>query len=136
MTDYETFANAASRVAFRRYVTRVAFQLTLSEPMIAALKYVRDDPGAWRNEERFKKGSDYDRIRALNTGNTLFITEMKALERRGLVWWDDPQPKKYPTGHKSHKLTRIGELTCEMLVEAGMMPSQALPEKARKRKAA
>lgn len=135
-TDYEAFANANSRVAFRRYVTRVAFQLTLSEPMIAALKYCRDDPGhtSWTDSSNYKKGSDYDMIRAVGDSRThLFIVEMKALERRGLVFHNPTE--KPEQGHVFHKLTRVGELTCELLVVAGLMMPAAAPRRKKARAA-
>src|SRR5437660_1220925 len=115
---HELFSEQEATSRFRRYVQRVAFQLTLSAPMIACLKYVRDDPGfSWT-----KNNEDRTNITALNTGACLYITEIKALERRGLTWRDEPKGKvKYPLGHKFEKLTKVGELTCELLVAAGMM---------------
>jgi hypothetical protein len=44
---------------------------------------------------------------------------MSALQRRGLLWhdWVDG----WPPGHRYFKLTRAGELMCQLLVEAGLI---------------
>jgi hypothetical protein len=132
MTTKPPYFEQNVREQFRRYVQRVAFQLTLSAPMIACLKYVRDDPGYGSSGNIFRARGDYDNVRALNTGSHIFVTEIKALERRGMVYWDPP-PEKEPwrEGHRTFKLTRIGELTCELCVEAGLMP-QRISQKRRK----
>jgi hypothetical protein len=115
-----------SNEKFRGYVQRVAFQITLSERMIRALCVVRDYPAYNNNKTSEEARSEYEKteIRSLSTqAQCIWITEFNALERRGLAY-HNPTTKEnpWPNGHVFYKLTRAGELMCELLIEAGLMP--------------
>jgi hypothetical protein len=114
-----------SNEKFRGYVQRVAFQITLSERMIRALCVVRDYPAYSNNKTIEETRSEYEKteIRSLSTqAQCIWITEFNALERRGLAY-HNPTTKEnpWPNGHVFYKLTRAGELMCELLIEAGLM---------------
>jgi hypothetical protein len=124
----ESMLDHAARQKFRGYVQRVAFSLTLSQPMISALCAVRDYPpyDNRADHDALKHNQLVTTVRGAN-GGCLFITEISALERRGLAY-HNPSPKDdpWPQGHLFYRLTRAGELTCDLLVEAGLMPPRAI----------
>ena len=119
------FQEQISNDKFKSYVQRVAFQITLSERMIRALCVIRDYP-AYNNKITNKEMiSEQKRIeiRSLSSqAQCIWITEFNALERRGLAY-HNPTTKEnpWPNGHVFYKLTRAGELMCELLIEAGLM---------------
>lgn len=134
-TYHTIFAEQQGRIQFQRYVQRVAFNLTLSAPMIACLEWIRDDPGVGMEERDSQPFAP--NVVSISGKAHIYVTEVRALERRGLVWYDEPKGKnKWPRGHKYQRLTRVGELTCDLLVEAGMMQSRKVVKKIRKPKAA
>ncbi|HZT18610.1 MAG TPA: hypothetical protein VFA23_04360, partial [Dongiaceae bacterium] len=107
------------------------------------LRYVRDcEP---YRQEMASVGKNGSRLRAMiplaANGADMFIPHIRAVERRGLVEFVDyemhpDRPGKpmgwRPKGYRPFVLTRAGELVCELLVEAGLMPAA----KVRQRKAA
>ncbi len=119
------FQEHSANIKFRGYVQRVAFQVTLSEPMIRALQVIRDYP-AYSNNKTNKdliKEHKQTEIRSLsNQAQCVWIVEISALERRGLAY-HNPAPKNnpWPENWVFYKLTRAGELMCELLIEAGLM---------------
>ncbi len=110
---------------FRGYVQRVVFQVTLSERMIRALCVIRDYPTYNNNKssEDLIRENNQTEIRSLSTqAQCIWLVEFNALERRGLAY-HNPTTKEnpWPNGHVFYKLTRAGELMCELLIEAGLM---------------
>ena len=110
---------AEARAAFAGYVQSVAFNIALSRNMIDALWLVRDHTQIWNAPN------------APAPVRSRSVPLLKALERRGLVWHDYIPPPA-PPDHKYHKLTRAGELVCDLLVEAGLMAA-ATTEQRKKR---
>jgi hypothetical protein len=124
-----TLLEAAAHQRFRSYVQRVAFSLTLSEPMIRALQVIRDYPPY----DMTSGGDEYIATRKATEvrsarGPCLWITEFNALERRGLAYYNTaPKSDPWPKGHVFYKLTREGEIVCDLLVCSGlMMPKPAV----------
>ena len=101
-----------AQAAFAGYVQSVAFHMTLSRNMIDALRLVRDfgTPGG---------GDTGGQASRYVMGHSVPL--VLALERRGLVWHDYIPFRDAPRGHRYHKLTKAGELMCDLLVEAGLM---------------
>lgn len=121
---------AESRAAFSGYVQSVAFNMTLSRNMVDGLANTRD---YWHNAIPMPTVGDPDYKSPRLYENNRSVPLMKALERRGLVWHDYVPPTEAPRNHRYYKLTRAGELMCELLVEAGLI--QAAPKVERKRSA-
>ncbi len=99
-----------ARALFSSYVQSVAFNMTLSRNMVDALWAVREFGSCHRDEAK-------DSVAPYVHNHSAPL--MKALERRGLVWHD--WIVNAPAGHRYFKLTRAGELMCELLVEAGLI---------------
>jgi hypothetical protein len=96
-----------ARAIFAAHVQSVAFQISLSRNMIEGLSLVRS-------------GSHF-----------IETTVLSALHRRGLVWIDAAAcSSTAPPGHNYAKLTRPGELMCELLVEANLIPAADSKRKA------
>lgn len=130
-------ADAAAR--FGSYVQSIAFNLTLSRQMIETLRIIRDF-GWPLNMTPEQNRYGLEQLRAINGNrNTDLATPFRALERRGLAYhapspsdiefrkMSDAERAKW-NGHRHYRLTRPGELVCELLVEAGLMPA-AVPAK-------
>lgn len=111
---------ATAKANFAGYVQSVAFTMTLSKNMVDMLEAVRD----YQTGQKLYEQGD-GRIQ------THTVPLLHSLSRRGLVWHDYVSPA--PAGHRYHKLTRAGELMCELLVEAGLI--QALTEKVKRKRA-
>ena len=109
---------------FQGYVQRVAFSIILSQPMIRALQVVRDYP-AYNPNQTIEESKIENKLNSIRSpsGQDLWIKEIWALERRGLAY-HNPSPKDnpWPKGWVFYKLTHAGELMCELLIEAGLMP--------------
>lgn len=112
----------AARCNFANYVQAVAFQVTLSRGMISMLGYVRDllpHPGNLNDVPATGLPPRVD---------SHFVPYVERLIKRGLVWHDHPQlpvGQFHPIkGHRYYRLTRAGELMCELLVEAGLLAPQ------------
>ena len=101
---------------FASYVQSVAFQMTLSRNMIEALGLIRDFQTIPHD------GSVTPRV------DTYAAPSARSLKRRGLVeHWSDVHPELEGPGWSEKipfvwRLTRAGELTCELLVEADLLP--------------
>jgi|HubBroStandDraft_6_1064221.scaffolds.fasta_scaffold134224_5 hypothetical protein len=121
-----------AREKFASHVQSIAFQLTLSRRMIECLRVVRDygfpaiddSPGQKQLEDKnravVKRQHRSSTHRAFITDN--FVGFMRSLDNRGLVVWNEiPYVKRKP-GERTLFLTKAGELTCLLLVEAGLMP--------------
>ena len=125
-----------ARDKFSRNVQSIAFQLTLSRRMIDCLRAVRDygfPHGARTSEDaetrRYETTCTSVVKRQHKRGTSSFITDnfvgfMRSLDNRGLVVWNQTDYSKRKTGDPALKLSRAGELTCELLVEAGLMPAR------------
>lgn len=117
-----------ARHMFSSYVQSVAFNMTLSRNMVDALCAVRDFGGVISQAAKATVNQHVGSHSAPLMG---------ALMRRGLVWHDCPETvngiMREPPGHRWFKLTRAGELMCELLVEAGLIG--AAGEQSQKRKA-
>lgn len=111
-----------ARAAFSGYVQSVAFNMTLSHHMVDALWAVRDFGNMW--------AARADNAVSKHVGSHS-APLMGALIRRGLVWHDFPEgdTRNHPPGHRYFKLTRAGELMCELLVEADLIAAQSTPNK-------
>lgn len=132
VTKLPDHREAEARAAFGNYVQSIAFNLTLSRTMIDGLRIVRDFgyPAGYVREEDRPAGLETLRS---PSGQCMWTTACQALIRRGLVFHDYIAPNQHPpAGHRYFKLTRAGELTCELLVEAGLLPA-AVPVKRSKR---
>lgn len=122
-----------ARKQFQAHVQSIAFNLTLSRRMIDLLQIVRD----WgfphgRSIDQDASWWEKSRVPA-QTGNDQFIMMVKALIARGLVLHDSRPDKQRKAGDKVYYLSRAGELTCELLVEAGLIaPSIAVKKEKRK----
>jgi hypothetical protein len=110
---------------FANYVQSVAFNMTLSRHMIEGLGLIRDFGRC------FNGGNSPVPVSA--RVNSYAVPIAHALKRRGLVeHYNDVSPsKKVATAPWVYRLTRAGELTCELLVEADLLPA-AMPVKKRK----
>jgi hypothetical protein len=117
---------------FASHVQSIAFQLTLSRRMIDCLRVVRDygfpttdgSPRQRRLEAKnrrvVKRHHSSSTHRAFVTDN--FVGFMRSLDNRGLVIWNETPWEKRKPGDRTVFLTKAGELTCLLLVEAGLMP--------------
>lgn len=108
---------------FATHVQSVAFNLVLSRRMIDLLQLVRDY--GWPNlpfnhpekqEHRIEKNG----ICRANNAADQFIRCMHGLTGRGLIIHTMPY-HGMPQGEHIYKLSRAGEMVCELLVEAGLM---------------
>lgn len=106
-----------ARAAFASYTQAIAFNMTLSRPMVEMLGLLRDyTPGDFIGDLK-RSATPYI--------NSNFVPVIKRLEARGLVWHDYIEPRIAPKGHRYHKLTRAGELMCDLLIEAGLLAATA-----------
>ena len=96
-----------SNARLHNYVTRVAFNMSLSDTMIAVLL----DIELW-------DGTTGERP---STRHRLFVPGFRSLEARGLAYHIDPTKNgKWPEGPFPFHLTRAGQLMCDLIVEAGL----------------
>jgi hypothetical protein len=107
-----------AKAQFSNYVQSIAFNLTLSRAMIEGLTLIRD----W-NIDRLPMPnmSDHNATSARFSGLSRAVPLVRALERRGLVWHDYVPQMEAPKNHAYFKLTKAGELVCDLLIEAGLM---------------
>ena len=116
---------------FASYVTRTAFQLSLSKNMIVALQICKDheDTGSWRNAaENFF------------TYNNNFCTPVQSLRNRGLVehhdrpaeykTWDRVTQWEFDKTHRSYTLTEAGKLVYQLCVLAGLIEERKSEQRA------
>jgi len=103
-----------TNLALQSYVTRVAFNLTLTGQMIASLDQVELDEALWSSVD--------ERIALDKAGVTVRIptsaVAYRGLLARGLV--QHHERGKYWVRDPSWTLTEAGRLVCALLVEAGM----------------
>jgi hypothetical protein len=117
----------AAREQFAGAVQGVAFQLTLSRRMIDCLQLVRDygfpHLGGRATDTNWKVMGD-----APVATWTLHNDELRfyALQRRGLVYFDPTPSSKRKTGQRTVLLSCAGQLTCALLVEAGLMSDRGI----------
>lgn len=107
---------------FADYVTRVAFNLTLSRGQITALAIIKseiDQDARRRKARKPKKFLSLDNPPAPRFSH--FVPAVQGLERRGLVVWEDPSQMKPRWDHCPFKLTRAGELVYQLLETAGLV---------------
>ena len=121
-----------ARKNFSVSVQNIAFCLSLSRRMIDALELVRDYGWPLKKGNRQESGRNYEKYREAENrlesvnGSNHHVTVMRSLERRGLViflyahvdW--GPKGENWPGG-PTITLSRAGEYTCGLLVEAGLM---------------
>jgi hypothetical protein len=133
MVNPETVA----RNNFAGYVQSVAFQLSLSRRMIDLLQVVRDYGYPHQTKETAESYAEFkewdSRCRTSN-GAHQYISFMRALERRGLIIFNHTSDRERKQGDKRVWLSRAGELTCELLVESGLLAPAAIPQKKAGRK--
>lgn len=121
-----------ARQNFASHVQSIAFNLTLSRRMIDCLQSVRDYGWPHLGQEATKEDWQRDKqekwvtTRLHNRGQSTFVTDnfvgfMRALSNRGLVFWNDKPYEQKKKGERTIFLSRAGELTCELLVEGGLM---------------
>lgn len=128
---------ADARKAFTEHVQSVAFQISLSRRMIELLRETRDygfPHGA--NWEENKAHRDIVAIRHHRgpirkefTSHDL-VGPIKSLERRGLIIFNRTPYESRKKGELWLRLSLAGEIMCELLVTAGLMPEQAEAKKA------
>jgi hypothetical protein len=122
-----------AREKFASHVQSIAFQLTLSRRMIDCLRVVRDYGFPTINdspEQRQLEAENRTVVKRQHRSSThrAFISDnfvgfMRSLDNRGLVVWSDTPYEKRKCGERAIFLTKAGELTCLLLVEAGLMPT-------------
>lgn len=125
-----------ARNAFSAHVQSIAFNLTLSRRMIDLLRLVRDYGFPHFGHTYETKGTEAEWAEWRTARNVLtidggrmgqrdaFVTFMHSLERRGLVVTNPIEWEKREKGDPAFLLSRAGELVCDLLVEARLMPSQ------------
>ena len=126
-----------AREKFANHVQSIAFNLTLSRSMIGALAMIRDFNGYGCAHDDMEWG-EIKRIYGPRIDG-LFVPLMRAVERRGLVVHNPlPEGKKMHEcpSHVFYQLTKAGELVCELLVEAGLIPARVEEKKLSRRKKA
>jgi hypothetical protein len=122
-----------AREKFASHVQSIAFQLTLSRRMIECLRVVRDygfpvlDDSPEQNRLEAENRSVVQRHHHSSSTRRSFVTDnfvgfMRSLDNRGLVVWSEIPWEKRKRGERTIFLTKAGELTCLLLVEAGLMP--------------
>lgn len=114
---------AGARECFSNYVQSVAFNLTLSKQMIAGLEMVRD---YWIDARVLSTlaNEKHKYPRLLQASHTYTIVQ--SLTRRGLIYHvPRPGPIESMDSHQAYKLTKAGQLVCQLLVEAGLMMSRS-----------
>lgn len=108
---------------FADHVTSTAFFLSISKKQIKYMQHLFNYPYGTGNHYNYELSG----IDGSGACPNNFIASFNSLERKGLierVVIDD----KTNLGYK--KLTRAGELTCELLIEAGLMLRVVEQEKA------
>ena len=111
-----------ARENFANYTQRVAFNITLSRDMIGMLHVVRDW-GCQKQPDEVWAPVVHNWKSIYPRSDSHFVPQVQSLIRRGLVYHDYIEQKDAPMGHRYYKLTRAGELMCEMLVEVGLLPA-------------
>lgn len=122
-----------ARNKFSSHVQSIAFQLTLSRRMIDCLRVVRDYGFPHIGQSADPKMLEAENVsrtvvkRYHQRGRSTFVSDnfvgfMQSLDKRGLVVWNQTPWNKRKVGERSLRLSRAGELTCALLVEAGLMP--------------
>jgi len=123
---------AEARNNFASHVQSIAFNLTLSRRMIDCLQSVRDygwphlGNEATKEDRAKNKENNLVVTRFHNRGDNTFTTHnfvgfMKALSNRGLIYWNEKDYRQRKLGERTLFLSRAGELTCDLLVEGGLM---------------
>jgi hypothetical protein len=102
---------------FAEHVTSTAFFLSISKKQMKYLLHVADNPFSEAGEGSYYGG--FIRGNGLHDPDT-WATSMPALERKGLVARVVHDKAK---GYGHYELTRAGELTCDLLREAGLAPA-------------
>lgn len=120
---------------FQNYVQNVAFHMTLSKAMISMLGLIRDY--GWPLYGAHENGNYNASVAVLRTmhggRSDSHVMHFRSLEHRGLAThhpspgfrelqlMSDEERVKWKN-HRHYQLTRAGELMCELLVEAGLLP--------------
>jgi len=102
---------------FKSFVTRVAFNLTLTKPMIRALLIIDERVHGWHYDERQK-------IWRRGFWGYYFGGGRAGLERRGLIQYESGMYKDQQQGDKLRlghviTLTYAGHLVAELIREGG-----------------
>ena len=132
--------HSEARQKFSDHVQAIAFNLTLSRRMIGLLQVARDGLMIWADGLNDKSPAALVRrehakqLTVLAHGADNIIGLSSALQRRGLIYrppildekngsdyWGDSRKQGVPL----YRLTRAGELVCDLLEEAGLMPAPA-----------
>lgn len=119
-----------ARAAFQAHTQSVAFQLSLSRRMIDALQVVRDYgfPVQAHTKENMAERNEMEKdIFTYPNGSHQFYNVMGSLKSRGLVIHN--QFKWSEIGKRVFTLSHAGELTCQLLVEAGLMAAEPVKAK-------
>lgn len=122
-----------AREQFASAVQSVAFQLTMSRRMIDCLQVVRDYGFPHLGDRATDTDWQLDKTQAIvvqrpsRNGGTAhnFVGFMRALQHRGLIYFNPTPWNKRKTGQRTVLLSRAGELTCELLMEAGLMSGRS-----------
>lgn len=130
-----------ARKNFSAFTQSVAFQISLSKRMVDVLRAVRDHgfphigygKDASPAEEEVYREQQRVFDKHIVRGNTIykahdFVSVIKALERRGLVICYRKGWNNYKKHEKTMELSLAGEIMCELLVEAGLIPAE-LPKR-------
>jgi hypothetical protein len=138
--------SAESDKNFREYATRVSFNISLSRNQIAVLHSVRLEqslPLKWNDWDRGPVVSSVEQGRrayesVLGSTRNLWVPGVKPLITMGFVTWHDPALMVPKWSEHVYRLTKPGELMCQMLELAGIIPklSTANENKKQRRKSA
>lgn len=99
---------------FADHVTSASFHLALSRNQIAVMQLIH--LGCVSNEDRAPKGLS---LREQGMNDT-FVPSAGALQRKGLVIWEDPDKMKPKWSRFPYSLTPEGEKVFDLLVIAGL----------------
>lgn len=101
---------------FAQYVTRTAFSLNLSRPMLTVLHQI------WRNERLPPEYRHYDRAGVIDN----WVTAAHSLVRRGLAYHvgNPDRLKVQPDFHLYWRLTEAGTLTHRLCQIAQLLPEE------------
>jgi hypothetical protein len=112
---------------FAEYVTRVAFDLTLSRGQITTLAIVKAEQERDKRRMKAKRPKPF-----LDTSKekfqphySSFVPGVHALIRKGLVKWDDPAEMKPRWDRYPYALTEAGECVFRLLEIAGLVRDAA-----------
>lgn len=102
----------------RGYVSRVAFQMTLSSGMIETLAHVQLVSAL---KIPAKAAFGLSAVLMSHPADRRFVPHSQSLQRRGLLVHEVTGGTDWVRNPYPYQLTRAGHIMCDLLVEAGMI---------------